>query len=154
MPETWTNISLVGPSAGMFDAWFALYERYANEAGAQPNRRTGGTLWRWLLDGTYRVAGVVAVDSRKEVVGFAHYRPYPKTLDGSEACWIDDIFVAEAHREGGLTERLIDHVCTTARKRGWSDVTWIGTGYGPIREVFNRIAARDDVSTYRIPLIP
>lgn len=152
LPETWTNISLVGPHAGMFDAWFALYEQYAAGVGAQPSRRTGGTLWRWLLDGTYRVAGVVALDNRKEVVGFAHYRPYPNTLDGTEACWIDDVYVVDEQRDSGLTERLIEHVCNTARKRGWSEVTWVAAADEGSRLMFDRIATRSEVATYRIAL--
>ena len=152
MPETWTNISLVGPHAGMFDAWFALYEQYALDSGVQPNRRIGGTLWRWLLDGTYRVAGVMAVDSRKEIVGFVHYRPYPNTLAGTEACWVDDIYVVETQRDSGLIERLIENVCSTARKRGWSEVTWIGADDVRMRSVYDRIATRTDVATYRIAL--
>jgi GNAT superfamily N-acetyltransferase len=138
----------------MFDAWFALYERYAEERGAIPDRRTGGTLWRWLLDGTYRVAGVIAVDSRKEVIGFAHYRPYPNTLNGTEACWLDDIYVAASHRDSDLTERLIDSVCTTARKRGWSEVTWVSVNDPMLRHVYDRIATRTEFAAYRVPLRP
>jgi GNAT superfamily N-acetyltransferase len=136
----------------MFDAWYALYARYASERGAQPDRRVGGTLWRWLLDGTYRVAGVIAVDSRKEIVGFAHYRPYPNTLNGTEACWLDDLYVAESHRSSDLTERLVENVCTTARKRGWSEVTWVSTNDPLLREIYDRIAARTEFATYRILL--
>jgi len=153
MPETWTNISLVGPHAGMFDAWFALYEPYASERGARPDRRIGGILWRWLLDGTYRVAGVIAVDNRKEIVGFAHYRPYPNTLYGTEACWLDDIYVAPTHRDSDLTERLVEHVCNTARKRGWSEVTWVSASDPELRGIYDRIATRTEVATYRIQLV-
>jgi GNAT superfamily N-acetyltransferase len=136
----------------MFDMWFALYERYASERGARADRRVGGTLWRWLLDGTYRVAGIIAVDSRKEIVGFAHYRPYPNTLNGTEACWLDDIYVSQSHRDSDLTERLVEHVCNTARKRGWSDVTWVGPNDPAICGVYDRIATRTELATYHIPL--
>jgi GNAT superfamily N-acetyltransferase len=152
MAEMWTSISLVGPHAGMFDSWFALYEQYAAERGARPDRRVGGTLWRWLLDGTYRVAGIIAVDGRKDIVGFAHYRPYPNTLNGTEACWLDDIYVAESHRESDLTERLVDHVCNTARKRGWSEVTWISANDPDQRWIYDRIATRMEFAAYRISL--
>jgi GNAT superfamily N-acetyltransferase len=153
MPETWTNTSLVGPHAGMFDAWFALYERYASERGARPDRRIGGTLWRWLLDGTYRVAGVIAVDSRKEIVGFAHFRPYPNTLNGTEACWLDDLYVAESHRDSDLAERLVEHVCNTSRKRGWTEVNWVSVNEPALRDVYDRIAKRTELETYRIELV-
>lgn len=153
MPETWTSISLVGPHAGMFDTWFALYERYASERGAHPGRRVGGTLWRWLLDGTYRVAGIIAVDNRKDIVGFAHYRPYPNTLNGTEACWLDDIYVSQSHRDSDLTERLVEQVCNIARKRGWSEVTWASANDPAMRGVYDRIATRTEYATYRIPLV-
>jgi GNAT superfamily N-acetyltransferase len=150
MPETSTNTSLVGPHAGMFDAWFALYERYAAERGAAPDRRVGGMLWRWLLDGTYRVAGVIAME-RKEIVGFAHFRPYPNTLNGTEACWLDDLYVAPSHRESDLTERLVEYVCNMSRKRGWSEVSWVSDNE-PERAVYDRIATRTELTTYRIEL--
>jgi GNAT superfamily N-acetyltransferase len=152
MPETWTNISIVGPHAGMFDAWFSLYEEYAASRGVRAERRVGGILWRWLLDGTYRVAGIIAVDSRKEIVGFAHYRPYPNTLNGTEACWLDDLYVAAAYRDSDLTERLVDHICNTARKRGWSEVNWISADDG-LRPTYDRIATRTEHATYRKPLL-
>ena len=136
----------------MFDAWFTLYERYAADRGARSDRRIGGTLWRWLLDGTYRVAGVIAVDSRKEIVGFAHYRPYPNTLNGSEACWLDDLYVAPSHRDSDLMERLIEHVCSTARKRGWSEVNWVSVNDPALRSLYDRIATRTEIATYRINL--
>ena len=153
MADTWTNISLVGPHAGMFDAWYALYERYATERGARPDRRIGGTLWRWLLDGTYRVAGIIAVDKNKEIVGFAHYRPYPNTLDGTEACWLDDMYVAASHRESDLTERLVEHVANIARKRGWSEVTWVSGNDATLRATSERIATLTEFTTYRMRLI-
>ncbi len=152
MSETGTSIALVGPSAGMFDAWFSLYERYAADAGVQPSRRVGGILWRWLLDGTYRVAGVIAVDNRKDVVGFAHYRPFPNTLDGTEACRLDDIYVASEYRDNGLTERLIEHVCNTARKRGWSEVNWSAPTDLGMRAAFDNVATRVELAMYRVDL--
>jgi hypothetical protein len=152
MPETWTETSLVGPHAGMFDAWFALYEQYAFERGVRPDRRIGGTLWRWLLDGTYRVAGVIAVDSRKEIVGFAHFRPYPDTLNGTEACRLDDLYVALSHRDSDLTERLVEYVCNTSRKRGWSEVNWVSVDEPSLNERYDRIATRTELTTYRISL--
>jgi GNAT superfamily N-acetyltransferase len=152
MQETSTNLSLVGPHAGMFDTWYALYERYAAERGARPDRRIGGTLWRWLLDGTYRVAGIIAVDPRKEIVGFAHYRPYPNTLNGTEACWLDDLYVASSHVDSDLTERLVAHVCSIARKRGWSEVTWISANDPAMCAIYDRVATRTEFATYRIGL--
>ncbi len=156
MPETSTNsstaTSLVGPHAGMFDAWFSLYERYAAERGVRPDRRIGGMLWRWLLDGTYRVAGVIAMDSRKEIVGFAHFRPYPNTLNGTEACWLDDLYVAHSHRESDLTERLVEYVCNTSRKRGWSEVNWVSDNEPELRAIYDRIATRTELTTYHINL--
>jgi GNAT superfamily N-acetyltransferase len=148
-----TRISLTGPAAGMFDAWFSLFERYSREAGMTADRRAAGTLWRWLLDGTYRIAGLLALDQQKNVVGFVHYRPFPHTLTGTEACSIDDLYVSESHRADGLLEELINSVCVVARKRGWTEVRWTDRDTDAAATgIYNGVAQRLPLATYRIPL--
>lgn len=151
MHQSVSNVSLIAPTAGMFDSWYDCYERYARDCGGAPDRRQAGILWRWLLDGTYRVAGVLAIDPQKRVCGFAHYRPFPNTLDGTESCALDDLYVIDAYRGSGIEERLIDSVCSVARKRGWSEVRWMANASNEsARAIYERLAAPLDLLTYRI----
>lgn len=136
----------------MFDAWFALYERYASETGEAVDLRIARIVWQWLLSGSHRVEGIVAVRGG-ELVGFAHYRPFPRTLDGNEACFLDDLFVAAAHRGKGLARRMIERVCDIAAAKGWSEVRWVtAESNRNAQAVYERLAQRSDLLTYRIYL--
>ncbi|GAC1534658.1 MAG: hypothetical protein NVS2B17_03990 [Candidatus Velthaea sp.] len=155
MEQRASNVSLITPVAGLFDSWYALYEAYAQERGTHVDRRNGGQMWRWLLDGTYRIAGVLAIDGRKDVVGFAHYRPFPRTLHGDEACYLDDLYVAERLRDSDLAEDLLVHVSSIARKRGWREVRCMSSAANAqTHGLYARTASPLEVTTYRIALDP
>lgn len=153
MEQRANTVSLITPIAGLFDSWYALYEEYAQECGHRVDRRTGGQMWRWLLDGTYRIAGVLAIDGRKDVVGFAHYRPFPRTLHGDEACFLDDLYVAERMRENGLADDLLAYVGSVARKRSWREVRCVSPAGNPTTNaLYARAAEQLDARTFRIAL--
>jgi ribosomal protein S18 acetylase RimI-like enzyme len=88
-----------------------------------------------------------------ELCGFTHFRPFPRTLDGNEACFLDDLWVTESHRGTGLAEALIDQVRAIARQRGWSHVRWVtDMKNAPARALYERIAEDAGLVTYRISL--
>ena len=134
-----------------FDAWRAHYLRYAAALGEHADDTIAATVWSWLLARTHGVEGVLAVGAGDELVGFAHFRPFPRTLDGNEACFLDDLWVAESHRGTGLAEALIDRVRATARERGWTHVRWVAEARNArARALYDRIAEDAHLATYRI----
>jgi GNAT superfamily N-acetyltransferase len=134
----------------MFDAWFALYARYAHEIGEHVDERTARTVWQWLLSGSHRVAGIVLLHDAA-IVGFAHYRPFPRTLDANEACYLDDLYVAQEHRRKGLAQRMIERIGEIAAAKGWSEVRWVTTQSNEgAQRIYDRIAERSDLVTYRM----
>ena len=136
-----------------FDAWRAHYLRYAAALGEHADDTTAATVWAWLLARTHGVEGILAVDASDELAGFVHFRPFPRTLDGNEACFIDDIWVAEEYRGTGLAQALIDRVRATARERGWTHVRWVTDAKNArARALYDRIAADAQLVTYRIGL--
>lgn len=147
-----TTFRFASPEAGGFDAWFFLYREYARAVGDTVDESIARTVWRWLLDGTHRVGGVLAWDGRR-LAGFAHYRPFPRTLHGNEACYLDDLYVDAPWRGSGLGAQLIERVGAIARLRGWTEVRWVTTpDNAPARALYERIAVADDLVTYRIRL--
>ena len=149
--ELTRRYTLSTPAPGMFDKWFALYARYAEELELPVSHRTGETVWRWLLDGTHRVSGIIALADRGELAGFAHYRPFPRTLDGNEACFLDDLFVAEPHRGTGVAKMMIERVGAVARQRGWTEVRWVtGQTNARARALYDEIASPLELVTYRL----
>ena len=133
-----------------FEAWRAHYLRYAAALGEHADDAIAATVWSWLLARTHGVEGILAV-AGDELAGFVHFRPFPRTLDGNEACFIDDIWVTEAHRGTGLAQALIDRVRTTARERGWTHVRWVTEANNArARALYDRVAEDANLVTYRI----
>ena len=134
-----------------FDAWRAHYLRYAAALGEHADGATAATVWSWLLARTHGVEGVLAIGDDDELIGFVHFRPFPRTLDGNEACFIDDVWVTEPHRGTGLAQALIDHVRALARDRGWTHVRWVTDAKNArARALYDRIAEDANLVTYRI----
>ena len=134
-----------------FEAWRTHYLRYSAALGEHADDAIAATVWSWLLGRTHGVEGIVAVAGDEELAGFVHFRPFPRTLDGNEACFIDDIWVAEAHRGTGLAQALIDRVRATARERGWTHVRWVTEANNArARALYDRVAEDANLVTYRI----
>lgn len=136
-----------------FAAWRAQYGRYAEALGEPVDDAIAATVWSWLLARTHGVEGLLAIDEDDAVAGFAHFRPFPRTLDGSEACFLDDLWVTESRRDTGLGRALVEHVCTIARERGWTQVRWVTErGNARAQQLYDRIATTWGLMTYRIEL--
>ncbi len=133
-------------------AWRAAYGRYAEALGSPVDDAVAATVWSWLLARTHGVEGIAALEDDR-LVGFSHFRPFPRTLDGNEACFLDDLWVEESHRGTGLARALIERVGALARERGWTEVRWV-TERGNVRaqRLYDRIATDWGLRTYRIPL--
>jgi GNAT superfamily N-acetyltransferase len=144
--------SIVAPRAGMFEAWFVPFARYARLAGTSGDEAQARALWRWVLDGSYRVAAWLACDQEKHVVGFAHYRPYPDVLAGRESCALDALYVEDPYRGSGLERRLLTAVCEIAAHRGWSEVRWTATDAQLGGLADEPQLQRSSLVTYRIQL--
>ena len=134
-----------------FDAWRANYLRYAAALGEHADAAVAQTVWSWLIERTHGVEGVLAIGDADELVGFVHFRPFPRTLDGNEACFLDDVWVTELHRGTGLAQALIAHVCGIARERGWTHVRWVTDAKNRrARKLYDRIAEDVKLVTYRV----
>jgi GNAT superfamily N-acetyltransferase len=131
--------------------WRAHYGRYADALGEPVDDAIATTVWSWLLARTHGVEGLVAVDEREQLAGFAHFRPFPRTLNGNEACFLDDLWVDEPHRGSGLAAALIDAVGAVARERGWTEVRWVSDERNHrARRLYERVAVDGRLVTYRI----
>ena len=85
-----------------------------------------------------------------ELAGFAHYRPFPRTLDGNEACYLDDLFVSEKFRGMQIARRLIRALKDESAKNGWTEVRWVTTPQNArARKIYDGVAELSDLLTYR-----
>ncbi|MEA2665364.1 MAG: hypothetical protein QOI11_2308 [Candidatus Eremiobacteraeota bacterium] len=135
-------------------AWRAAYERYARAVDYQVDDAVAATVWAWLLTRTHGVEGIVAAEGER-LVGFSHFRPFPRTLDGNQACYLDDLWVEESHRGSGLAEALIERVAAIARERGWSELRWVAERENVrAQRLYERVASDWGLRTFRIRLAP
>jgi len=109
-------------------------------------------VWAWILDPQHPVEAIVA-ERAGALVGFTIFRPFYRTLDANEACYLDDIYVAQAERGTGLARQLIERVVEVARERGWTHVRWVTTnGNRRARGLYEKVAKPRDLLTYRIDI--
>jgi ribosomal protein S18 acetylase RimI-like enzyme len=59
---------------------------------------------------------------RDDVVGFVHYRLQPSALRGTQILYLDDLFIAEAHRGSGVADDTMDRLREIAQTHGCSAI--------------------------------
>ena len=129
-----------------------MYEPYSHAVESPVTREIATTVWSWIQSRTHGIEAILALKN-DTVVGFTQYRPFPRTVDGNEACFLDDLYVAESERGSGLARMLIEHVVAIARERGWTHVRWVTTpGNQRARGLYDNVANLMDIITYRIDI--
>ncbi len=131
-----------------FEDWFGLYQNYAVAVRDRVDRSVARIVWGWFMD-PHHPAECVIVSKQQELVGFAHFRPFPRTLHANEAGYLDDVYISEEHRGIGLARQLIEYVAKLGKARGWSHLRWV-TFEDNQRAIhlYERIAKRSDLLTY------
>ena len=119
-----TEYMLRAPTFGEFEAWYVLYHAFSVAVDEEVTPEIARQVWAWINDPAHPTKAIVAEDAGN-LVGFAHYRPFPRTLHGNQACYLDDLYVVEDHRGTGLAQELIQAVAKIAKERGWSHVRWV-----------------------------
>lgn len=142
---------IVEPGPGDRDGWASLWSGYCAFYAVPDTPEKADTVWAWLMDPAHPVKAFVAQDEGGAIIGFTHYRPYPRPVTGSTACFLDDLFVSAEARGRGVGGALIARVVEQARVRGWSVVRWI-TAEDNVRarSVYDRMADRTRWVTYEI----
>jgi GNAT superfamily N-acetyltransferase len=118
-----------------FRAWYGKPE--TPEARAQFERVVGQLIGR--EDSEYLLAGPEGAP-----VAVAQVRYRPSIWTGSEDCWIEDVYVADAARGQGLGRALVVAALDRARARGCGraelDVDVVN---GPARALYGSLGFRD-----------
>jgi GNAT superfamily N-acetyltransferase len=117
-------MKIIPPAQEHRAAWDILYKGYADFYKVEQTAEMRDRVWSWLQDANHSLKGLLAVDDAGTPIGLTHYRPYPRPLTATTACYLDDLFVDPAHRGHKAAEALIDAVVQKARSNGWGIVRW------------------------------
>lgn len=144
-----SEINVVGTGIDDKSIWRPLYDGYAAFYKVPMSDETADTVWSWIHDPAHPVCGLLA-HSNGAAVGLAHFRDMPSPLRGATIGFLDDLFVAPAHRGSGVAEALLDQISVVGKSRGWPCFRWItheenyrGRGF------YDRISNRTEWVTYQ-----
>lgn len=131
-------------------AWAVLHRGYLDFYEVARPDDVSAVVWDWLMSADHELEALVARPAvGAPPVGIAHYRPFPRPLQGTTACFLDDLFVSPEHRGSGVVDALLDALQTRSRERGWSQVRWITReSNSRARAAYERLAVRTDLVTY------
>lgn len=104
-------------------AWQTMFSQYADFYKSPFDERIAQTVWQWIHDPDVAFDCLVAIKDN-ELVGFMHFYPVPSPLRGGHIGFLNDLFVAEAHRGSGVFEALFDKLAHVAKTRRWPLVRW------------------------------
>lgn len=135
--------------------WEALYRQYAAFYHVAISETILENLWSWLMTPAHPMEGLVAELTPGDLVGLAHYRPFPEPLLGQDAGFLDDLFVLATQRGQGIGRDLIAAVAAVARDRGWPLLRWItAQDNAQARRLYDGMAQATAWVTYDFDLAP
>ena len=133
-----------------FGAWLPLWTQ--NNQGHHDSAVTSQT-WQRLTDPSdTRVQGLCAAEGNT-LIGLAHYITHPTTGALSDAAYLQDVFVAPAHRGKGIASKLVKAVIDRGKKERWSRLYWLAERNNEAAQaLYKKIAQPIDFTVHVLPL--
>ena len=130
-------------------AWLPLWQAYQRFYQAEIPAATSAVTWRRFLDPAEPMHAALAWRDG-EAIGLVHWIFHRSCWTVGDYCYLQDLFVAEGVRGGGLGRALIEHVYAQARQAGASRVHWLTQEHNAqARLLYERIASRSGFIQYR-----
>jgi hypothetical protein len=105
--------------------------------------------WRRFLAPAEPMHAVLAM-ADGQALGLAHSVYQRSTWTLEDYCYLQDLFVADDARGGGIGRALIEHVYADARLRGASRVHWLThESNRSAMQLYDRVADRSGFIQYR-----
>jgi ribosomal protein S18 acetylase RimI-like enzyme len=132
--------------------WEVLARGYKTFYETEESAESYEGTWQRLLD-SRELSGIGAwLDGT--LVGIAHYL-FHATVWGPDACYLQDLFVAETARGHGAARALIEQVAEESRDRGASRFYWqTRQDNATARALYDKVARFHGFIRYDYPLAP
>ncbi|MBA1261931.1 GNAT family N-acetyltransferase [Stutzerimonas stutzeri] len=130
-------------------AWLPLWQSYLDFYQSELPVGTSEMTWQRFLDPTEPMHAALAWQ-RRRAVGLVHFIYHRSCWTVGDYCYLQDLFVADGLRGGGIGRRLIEHVYAQARAAGASRVHWLThESNSDAMQLYERIADRSGFVQYR-----
>lgn len=130
--------------------WRALWAAYTTFYRADLPEAVTAETWRRILDPASILSGRVAMAGDGELVGFTISFLHPATFGTDSICYLEDLFVAPAHRRQGVGRLLVQDLVDRAKAEGWARLYWHTEANNPARRLYDQFVAADDYVRYRM----
>ena len=130
-------------------AWLPLWQGYQRFYATEiPETTTALTWQRFLAADEPMHAALAWRDGR--AIGMVHWIFHRSCWTEGDYCYLQDLFVDEQVRGGGIGRGLIEHVYAQARQAGASRVHWLThESNTTAMQLYDRIAERPGLVQYR-----
>jgi GNAT superfamily N-acetyltransferase len=145
------EIKTIGASD--FDTWLLLWKQYQRFYEVDIQESVTRETWARFLNPIEPMHAALATTSDR-TFGLVHFIYHRSTWTTSDDCYLQDLFVAEDARGGGIGRALIEHVYEHAQRRGVSRVYWqTHESNHNAMLLYDRIAIRSPFIQYRKLLV-
>ncbi|MCY1277660.1 Acetyltransferase (GNAT) family protein [compost metagenome] len=136
-------------SAADHAAWLPLWQGYQRFYKTEIAAATSDVTWQRFLDPAEPMHAALAWQDGK-AVGMVHWIFHRSCWTTGDYCYLQDLFVAEGLRGGGIGRQLIEHVYGAARAAGASRVHWLTHETNEVAmRLYDDIADRPGFVQYR-----
>ena len=130
-------------------AWWPLWRGYLAFYEAAIADCVSAITWGRLLDPAEPMGGALAWDG-EQAVGLVHHIRHRSCWTAGDYLYLQDLFVAEGTRGGGIGRALIEHVYAAAREQDCSRVYWLTHQTNTdAMKLYDRIGDRSGFVQYR-----
>jgi GNAT superfamily N-acetyltransferase len=143
------HVQIKAIDASDFGAWVLLWKRYQRFYDVDIPEPVTRQTWERFLEPVEPMHAALAVMSDR-ALGLVHFIHHRSTWTTSDDCYLQDLFVEEDARGGGIGRALIEHVYEQAKRRGISRVYWqTHESNHNAMQLYDRIASRSPFVQYR-----
>jgi GNAT superfamily N-acetyltransferase len=127
-----------------------MFNEYRGGAGLDIDTDVNARLWEWIHRPVNAVSGLVAV-AAEGLLGFAHYRRFPRPIVADEGIYLDDLYTRPAARGKGVARLIINHLAETARVGNLGILRWTtNPDNTTARKLYDSLATTATSETYNL----
>ncbi|PQV58817.1 ribosomal protein S18 acetylase RimI-like enzyme [Defluviimonas denitrificans] len=132
--------------------WRRLWQAYLTFYDHPLPEETTAFTWARLMSPDSALNMRLAVNG-PDILGFAIHQHHASTWVAGDDCYLEDLFVDEAQRGGGIGRALIDDLRALARAKGWKRLYWhTGRDNARARALYDSYTPEDGHVRYRMTL--
>jgi GNAT superfamily N-acetyltransferase len=143
------SIEIKATDSSDFDIWLPLWQAYQRFYQVNIPESVTCETWARFLDPIEPMHAALAMASDR-ALGLVHSIYHRSAWTTGDDCYLQDLFVADDARGGGIGRALIEHVYADAKRRGSPRVYWqTHESNHRAMQLYDRIAVRSPFIQYR-----